>query len=201
MKKIILPITLVCIALCAFCFFGCQNRQEDGSSASKSEVWLSDTEITLTKGDTATVTALSDKKIDTLSLKWKNSNSKVANFTKSGVNIVVKAIKSGTSEITLSMSGKVVGTVKITVVDPILSVRLPQGKIVLTQGQSATITAVTTLSVSSEPLWTVECDDIALETQGMIARITVSDTCPDGEYKASVKKGDEVCVFTIIVGK
>lgn len=199
MKKLILPITLVCIALCAFCFFGCQNQQD--SSTPKSGVWLSETEITLTKGDTATVTALSDKKIDTLSLKWKNSNSKVANFTKSGVNIVVKAIKAGTSEISLSMSGKVVGTVKITVVDPVLSVRLPQGKIVLTQGQSATITAVTTLSGNDEPLWMVECDDIALETQGMIARITVSDTCSDGEYKASVKKGNEVCDFTIIVGK
>lgn len=201
MKKLILPITLVCVALCAFCFFGCQNQSEGDSVGSKSEVWLSESEITLTKGDTATVTALSDKKIDTLSLKWKNSNSKVANFTKSGVNIVVKAIKAGTSEISLSMSGKVVGTVKITVVDPVLSVRLPQGKIVLTQGQSATITAVTTLSGSDEPLWTVECEDIALETQGMIARITVSDTCPDGEYKASVKKGNEVCAFTIIVGK
>lgn len=202
MKKLTLFITVLAVMLCSFCLFGCQKAPEpDNTPVVKSDVYLSQTQLTLTKGETVTVSALSDKKIDTLSLKWKNSDTKIVNFSKDGADIIIRAIKAGNAEITLSMSGKVVDSVKITVLDPVLSVRLPQGTIVLSKGQSATVTAVTTLNGDDEPVWTVECQYITLESQGMIARITVSDDCPNGLYNATVKKGDAVCKFTVTVGK
>lgn len=203
MKKVILLIAILASFICVFGLVGCEisNPQpEPEKPVEQKSVYLSQNEVTLTKGESITISVVSDKKLDTLSLKWKNSNQKVANYSAKGTDLTIKAVIAGEAEITLYMSGKAVDTVKVTVVDPKLSVYLPTGKLVLEKGGVATVRAKTTLVAGSDFTWTCNESFVTIESQGEIARISVSSTAPEGEYTVTLAYGQETYDFLLIVG-
>ncbi len=202
MKKLLYLLAVVTAFVCVFSLYACVPADDvDPPTPQKPAVTLSETEITLVKGQSATVSVLSEKKLDTLSLKWACSDQNVISFKKDGVDLIVKGIAEGEATMTLSMSGKEIATLKVTVVKADLTVRLPEGKIVLSAGDTATVQAVSLIENGGDFTWSVACDSITLESQGDIARITVSENCPAGRYEAQVTQDDNTCKFTIIIGK
>ncbi len=206
MKKVILFIAIMTAFMCAFCFVGCKDDKPDkdtgGVVETEKTIYLSQNEITLIKGESQVVTVMSENKIDVLSLKWKNTDQKVVNYSVKGTDLTLKAIASGEATVTLVISGKTVDTVKVTVVDRPLSVFLPTGKIVLTQGGTATVRAKILEGVQGDGYtWVSESDYVTIESQDAIARVTVSGACPDGEYPVTVTYGAETYTFLVIVGK
>lgn len=205
MKKVILFIAIMTAFMCAFCFIGCKGDKPDtdvDAGETEKTIYLSQNEITLTKGESQVITVMSENKIDVLSLKWKNTDQKVVNYSVKGTALTLKAISSGEATVTLVISGKAVDTVKVTVVDRPLSVFLPTGKIVLTQGDTATVRAKILEGVQGDGYkWTSESNYVTIESQDAIARITVSEACPDGEYPVTVSYGAETYTFLVIVGK
>ncbi len=206
MKKLLYLLALITAFVCVFSLYGCGglgsgSTGSDKPQIEKPSITLSETEVTLIKGQSATVSVLSEKKLDTLSLKWSCSDQKVISFKKDATDLIVKGMAAGEATMTLSMSGKEIATLKVTVVEADLTVRLPEGKIVLSAGDVATVKAVSLIENGGDFIWSVSCDSITLESQGNIARITVSETCPNGRYEAQVTQNDTTCKFTIIIGK
>lgn len=203
MKKVILLLAVLASFICVFGLVGCEiasSQPEPEKPNEQKSVYLSQNEVTLTKGESITLSVVSDKKLDTLSLKWKNSNQKVANYSAKGTDLMIKAVIAGETEITLYMSGKAIDTVKVTVVDPKLSVYLPTGRLVLQKGGVATVRAKSTLEAGSDFTWTCAESFVTIESQGEIARISVSATAPEGEYSVTVGYGEETYDFLLIVG-
>lgn len=202
MKKLYL-LAIITALVCVFSLYGCTPTEGGGSDtpAPKQEITLTKSEVTLVKGQSDTVTVVSEKKLDTLSLKWSCSNDNVVFYKKEGVNLQLKGLAEGEAILTLKMSGKEIAALKVNVVMADLTVRLPEGKIVLSKGSTATVQAHSIKEGSGDYVWQVSCDGITVESQGKIARITVSDTCPDGEYDATVTYSGNTCTFKIIIGK
>lgn len=157
-------------------------------------------ELLVVKGETISVDIKSGEQIESASIKFTNTDDNVIFYTQDGMKLNIKGTIAGETELNLVYSGKIVHTLCVTVKEADLSVRLPEGKIVLDKGSIATVQAVCNIESQDDPVWEVSTDSIQLTTQGYIARIKVSDECPNGEYTAKVKVGDKECTFTIIVG-
>ncbi len=82
--------------------------------------------------------------------------------------------------------------------EPLLTVGLPTGKLVLRRNESARVRAYAEGTLSGEAVW--ESSDVSIGTveyQGMIAVVTAVSR---GECTITVTYGGEQCSFTLIVG-
>lgn len=100
-------------------------------------VTLSETELSLTKGATATLTAtVSPSDATNPAVSWSSSDESVASV-KDGV---VTAIKSGTATITATAENAT-ASCAVTVTNPAISLTLDNHELTLTEGESATLVA------------------------------------------------------------
>ena len=200
MKRLI-AFMLVLTAITCVLISASSCKKDEPIIEEKPPIYLSEESLTLNKGESATISVISQDKLDTLSIKWSATDTKVVSFEKDGVSLKIKGLLEGESQIKLLISGKVIDTIDIKVITPSLQVRLPSGKLVLSQNQVVTVTAYTQLISSEDAKWWVETDKITIESQNLIARVSILENCPNGEYKASVTFAGQIANFTIIVGK
>jgi GH25 family lysozyme M1 (1,4-beta-N-acetylmuramidase)/uncharacterized protein YjdB len=119
---------------------GTSNASTEATTKKEAPTYkLSQSTVTLTVGDSATVTASSANLSDT-SVKWESADASVATVD----NGKITAVKAGSTSITVTFSDKHTETVKVTVNDKtytISSVSIDKTSIVA--GGTATLTAVT----------------------------------------------------------
>lgn len=199
MRKICFILLAMVLSVCSFLVVGCTPTGEQDDTQ-KPSVYLDKTELEFYKGESQVVNVVSESKIDSMNIRWTFTESKIASVSQNGTEMTVSGKLYGETEIVFTLSGKEIGRVKVTVKEPELTLMLPNDKLVLRQGKTATVRAFYELSDGVTPVWMVESDKVTIESQGLIAKITVKESCPDGEYKAKLTCGDVSREFLIIVG-
>jgi len=122
------------------------------------KVTLSQKKLTLSATDTYTLKVTLPKKTASNKLTWKSSNKKVATVDKNGV---VKALKKGTTKITVTTFNKKSATCKITVNNDPLSVSFPMESITIGKGESVTIKPVVNEGAKPKYTWKSKKKSIA----------------------------------------
>ena len=156
-------------------------------------VSLDKTSITLTEGDSQTLTAtVSPSNATNKNISWSSSNTSVATVN----NGVVTAIKAGTATITVTAEdGGKTATCQVTVnakVYNVESVSLDKTNITLTEGDSETLTATVSPSnaTNKNVIWKSSNTSVATVNNGVVTAIkagtaTITVTTDDGGKTAT----------------
>jgi len=157
-----------------------------------SGVALSPTQLTLTEGETATLTAtVAPENATDKTVTWSSSNTSVATVSSSGL---VTAKSAGSARITVTTNdGSKTATCDVTVVVPVSGVSLDQTSLTMIPGDTQTLTATVTpanasdktvtWSSSSTSVATVSSSGVVTAKTGGSATITV--TTNDGGKTAT----------------
>jgi len=158
-------------------------------------VSLNQTSLTLTEGQTQTLTAtVSPSNATNKSVTWSSSNTTVATVSSSGV---VTAKKAGTATITVTtVDGSKTATCSVTVNAasiPVTGVSLNQTSLTLTEGQTQTLTATVSPSnaTNKNVTWTSNNTTVAtVSSSGVVTAkkagtATITVTTEDGSKKAT----------------
>lgn len=181
MKRILNTAILVCAMLVAV-LCGCA-----APSAT-----LDKTELSLTVGAEATITATLNNCGD--GVTWTSSDETVATLSweEGAEKVVVKAVSVGTATVRLMDDGQTLAECTVTVAGSPLSIFLPEGKLVLAKNGVATVKAICDVPVEGEAVWKISDTSIgSIEGQGLIvhvkalARGSATVTVTLGEYAAS----------------
>ncbi len=156
---------------------------------------LSKTSLTMTEGDTQTLTAtITPSNASNKSVSWTSSNSSVASVDASGN---VTALKAGTATITVRTSdGGYTSQCSITVnakVYPVTGVSLSKTSLTMTEGDTQTLTATITPSNASNKSvsWTSSNSTVAsVDASGKVTALkagtaTITVRTNDGGYSRS----------------
>lgn len=133
-----------------------------------SDITLSNTELNLTEGETATLTAtIQPADATDKTVTWTSSDAAVATVSASGV---VTAVKSGTATITATSANGKTATCSVTVDANIISVEsiaISKTELSLTEGDTATLTATVTPDNATDKTvtWSSSDSDIATVDQ------------------------------------
>ncbi|MDE6553398.1 MAG: Ig-like domain-containing protein, partial [Muribaculaceae bacterium] len=151
---------------------------------------LSNTELKLTEGESATLTAIVQPADATdKTLTWKSSDSSIATVSTTGE---VKAIKAGTATITVSTTNGISASCKVTVESGVIAVaevKLDKTSLEMTEGDTATLTATVNPSNATDKTvtWT--------STDSSVASVSAN-----GEVKAQ-KAGSTTIIASSSNGK
>ena len=168
----------------------------NAATVSVSGVSLDKTSLTLTEGDTETLTAtVSPSNATNKNVSWKSSNTSVATVSSSGK---VTAVKAGSATITVTTeSGKKTATCEVTVNPKTVSVtgiKLNVTSKMIMIGDSFTLTATVTPSDATDPsiTWSNSNSSVVSLSDGVVRALsegtsTITVTTKDGGYKASCK--------------
>ncbi len=151
-------IVVLCLALCVAC-------------AKTSTLGLDQTELQLTVGQTATITADTDEEV-----AWSSSNEQVVTVEGG----LVTAVGEGTATVTAT-AGDAVGkcTVTVTASTEKLSVALSQTSLDLKIGEERTVVATATQGgnvVQATFIWSSEDDSVATVANGEVTAVAVGET-------------------------
>ncbi|OMF38097.1 hypothetical protein BK133_03740, partial [Paenibacillus sp. FSL H8-0548] len=169
-------------------------------------VTLDKTEVTLTEGQQAPLTAtVAPENATNKAVIWSSSNENVATV---GANGLVIGVKAGTANITVTtVDGGLTATAAVTVEAavinvPVAGVTLDKTKVTLTEGQQASLTATVapenatnkavTWSSSNESVATVDANGLVIGVKAGTANITV--TTVDGGLTATAAVTVEAAV-------
>lgn len=197
MKKLCLFLAVIVLSTFSLCFFGCADKPVEPE---KPSIYVDKTEVTVYKGESIDVNVVSETKIDTMNLRWTFSSPKIVSVTQDKMKMTINGVLFGETDVIFTLSGKEIGRVKVTVKDHSLTLMLPNDRLVLSQRQQVTVRAFYDGDTTAVPVWNVGTDKIKIENQDLIAKISVSSDCPDGEYEASLTVGEQTRKFLIIVG-
>ncbi|MDE6522521.1 MAG: Ig-like domain-containing protein, partial [Muribaculaceae bacterium] len=150
-------------------------------------ITLSNTNLSLTEGETATLTAtIAPENATDKSVTWTSSDEAVASVSDKGV---VTAVKAGTATITATSANGKTATCTVTVAANIISVEsiaISKTEISLTEGDTATLTATiapenatdktVSWTSSDEAVATVSADGVVTAVKAGTATITVASS-------------------------
>ncbi len=162
-----------------------------------SSISLNKTSLTLTEGESETLTATvnpdnaTDKKVS-----WSSSNTKIATVDSDGK---VTAVKAGSATIT-AKAGDKTATCMVTVeklVIPVSSVSLNKTSLTLTEGENETLTATVGPDNATDKTVTWSTSDASVATVDQSGRVTAVKA---GSASITAKAGDKAatCGITII---
>ena len=166
---------------------------EDMAPIMVSSVTLDTTSMTLTEGDSQTITAtISPSDAENKTILWISSNSAVASVEEG----VVTAIAPGTATITAETEdGAKTATCKVTVVAkvyPVTGVSLDKTSVSLTEGETITLTATINPenATNKNVSWKSDNTSIATVADGKVTAVkagttTITVTTEDGKHSAS----------------
>ena len=168
-------------------------------------VSLDKTSITLTEGDSETLTAtVSPSNATNKNVIWKSSNTSVATVN----NGVVTAIKAGTATITVTTDdGGKTATCQVTVnarIYNVESVSLDKTSITLTEGDSETLTATVSPSnaTNKNVIWKSSNTSVATVNNGVVTALkagtaTITVTAEDGGKTATCQVTVNAKVYNV----
>ncbi|MDE6523115.1 MAG: Ig-like domain-containing protein, partial [Muribaculaceae bacterium] len=150
-------------------------------------ITLSNTNLSLTEGETATLTAtIAPENATDKSVTWTSSDASIATVSDKGV---VTAVKTGTATITATSANGKTATCTVTVAANIISVEsisISESELSLTEGETATLTATiapenatdksVTWSSSDEAVATVSADGVVTAIKAGTAIITAASS-------------------------
>ena len=153
-------------------------------------VSLSQTELSLAKGGTATITAtVAPSDATNQSVTWSSNNTEVATVEDGTVTAVVggKATITATTE-----DGSHTATCEVTVTIPVTGVSLSQTELSLSKGGTATITATVAPSdaTNQNVTWSSDNTEVATVEDGTVTAVsggkaTITVTTEDGSHTAT----------------
>lgn len=152
------------------------------------------TSVTLTAGKTKTLTAtLRPSAVTNKTVKWSSSDKTIAKVSSKGV---VTALKSGTVTIkATSGDGKVSASCRVTVLQPVTSIKLSETKTSVKIGKLKVITATVkpTDATNKKVTWTSSDTSIAtVDSDGVVkgikkGTVTITASAENGKVKATCK--------------
>ena len=164
-----------------------------------SGVALSPTQLTLTEGETATLTAtVTPSNATDKTVSWSSSNTSVATVSSSGV-VTARGGGSATITVTTNDGGKT-ARCAVTVNVPVTGVSLNKSSLTLSEGETATLTATVTPSNATDKTvtWSSSNTSVAtvsssgVVTAKSIGSATITVTTKDGNKTAT-------CNVTVVV--
>ena len=168
------------------------------------DIYLDKTEIELTKGDEAILTAtINPENATNKNTSWTSSNTEVATVNNNGK---VTAINVGTATITVTTEdGNKTATCKVKVTEkiyPVEGIYLDKTKIELTEGDEAILTAtiIPENATNKNMIWASSDESIVTVSEGKVTAVkkgtaTITVTTEDGNKTATC----EVKVKSIVV--
>lgn len=168
------------------------------------KITLSETDIEITKGDSAALVAtVSPKNSFDKTVKWKSSDSTVAKVSETGV---VKGVSAGTAVITCTstVDPSVKRICNVTVYQPVTGVSLSAEKLTLTTGRTKTLVATVEPAKASNKKVTFKTsnkDVVRVSSKGVLDAVgpgqaTITVRTEDGFYTAKC----QVTVIEPVVG-
>jgi uncharacterized protein YjdB len=163
-----------------------------------SSISLNKTSLTLTEGESETLTATvnpdnaTDKKVS-----WSSSNTKIATVDSDGK---VTAVKAGSATIT-AKAGDKTATCMVTVeklVIPVSSVSLNKTSLTLTEGENETLTATVGPDNATDKTVTWSTSDASVATVDQSGRVTAVKA---GSATITAKAGDKTATCSVTVEK
>ena len=162
-------------------------------------ITLSKTSLSLTNGNTATLTATVTPSNSTDSVVWTSNNTSVATVS----NGVVTAVGNGSATITATAGSKK-ATCSVTVTTPATGITLSKTSLSLTNGNTATLTATVTPSNSTDSVvWTSNNTSVATVSNGVVTAVgngsaTITATAGSKSATCSVTvTSDEPTVYDV----
>ncbi|MBQ9902694.1 MAG: Ig-like domain-containing protein [Clostridia bacterium] len=164
-------------------------KYDPTASVPATGISLSQTSLSLTKGNTATLTATVTPSGSTDSVTWTSSNTAVATVS----NGVVTAVGNGSATIT-AKAGSKSATCSVTVTTPATGISLSQTSLSLTKGNTATLTATVTPSGSSDSVtWTSSNTAVATVSNGVVTAVG------NGSATITAKAGSKSATCSVTV--
>ena len=161
-------------------------------------VSLNKTSLSLTEGDTATLTAtVKPDNATNKTVTWSSSNTAVATVDASGK---VTAVKEGSATIT-AKAGDKTATCAVTVAAKVIavtSVTLDKTSLSLTEGDSATLTATVKPDNATNKTVTWSSSNTAVATVDANGKVTA---VKEGSATITAKAGDKSATCTVTVAK
>lgn len=202
MKKIKIFLVALLSISCIFALFGCTVSDKTDSSED-TVAYFPIEEVSLLKSESTEVVISAPDGVDVSKIRWAVDGSKYVSVVRAtdDVTFTIQGNLAGTATLKIAYDGVIVDTLTIVVTAPDLDVYLPNLKLVLTQGDTVRVKGINRGNFEGTPVWSVNTEKITVESQELLAIVTVAEDCPDGAYTASLTIGDAVCNFTIIIGK
>ena len=164
-------------------------KYDPTASVPATGISLSQTSLSLTKGNTATLTATVTPSGSTDSVTWTSSNTSVATVS----NGVVTAVGNGSATIT-AKAGSKSATCSVTVTTPATGISLSQTSLSLTKGNTATLTATVTPSGSTDSVtWTSSNTAVATVSNGVVTAVG------NGSATLTAKAGSKSATCSVTV--
>ncbi len=180
---------------CYDCYY--DNNGSGGGSVSVTGISLSQSNLYLSEGERATLTAtVSPSNASNRAVTWSSNVPSVATVSSNGT---VTAISAGTATVTvITDDGDYTASCVVTVTQPVSSVLISQSNLYLNKGESAMLTATVLPSDASNRAvtWSSSVPSVAtVSSNGTVTAIsagtaTVTVITDDGDYTAS-------CVVTV----
>ena len=164
-------------------------KYDPTASVPATGISLSQTSLSLTKGNTATLTATVTPSGSTDRVTWTSSNTAVATVS----NGVVTAVGNGSATIT-AKAGSKSATCSVTVTTPATGISLSQTSLSLTKGNTATLTATVTPSGSTDSVtWTSSNTSVATVSNGVVTAVG------NGSATITAKAGSKSATCSVTV--
>lgn len=203
-KRFLLPLILISAAMLTLSACGLFEQPPTGT---EKVAVLDKTELTLCVGAQDTLTLYwTEEGSDVLfaeiggaiEYRWESSDEETVTLTAEEGTATVTAVAEGTAVVTVYEGEKALASCNVTVVTSPLSVTVPEGKLVVRNGQVVTVRVKSAIPLTGEYEWSVSDAAIAkVESQGDIAMITATKR---GECTVTVANGVYTTSFTFIVG-
>ena len=197
-KRYLLPLILVGAAAISLAACGGSNGPV-----------LDKTELTMSVGEQETLSLVwadgsgdAATEGDAVEYRWESSNTEVVTVEADGAKATVTAVAEGNAVVTVYEGNKKLSSCSIKTVFSPLSVTVPEGKLVVRNGQVVTVRAKSLIPLDEDKYeWTVSEPDYAtVENQGSIAMITAKKRTKDVTCIITVRNGNYTASFELIVG-
>ena len=188
-KRFLLPLILLMAAVLGLSACG-----------SKDSAKLSKEELTLGVGGQETLTVVWEGTAPSdVEYRWESSDKAIVTVEAEGETATVTAVAVGEAVVTVYNGNSEIATCSVTVIKTApLYVTVPEGKLVLRNGGTATVRAKNSIPMTGEYVWESSDETIAvIESQGELARVTAKKR---GECTITVTNGEYSASFTLIVG-
>ena len=164
-------------------------KYDPNASVPATGISLSKTSLSLTKGNTATLTATVTPSGSSDSVTWTSGNTSVATVSDG----VVTAVGNGSATIT-AKAGSKSATCSVTVTTPATGISLSKTSLSLTKGNTATLTATVTPSGSSDSVtWTSSNTSVATVSDGVVTAVG------NGSATITAKAGSKSATCSVTV--
>lgn len=188
MRKTALALALIL----GLCLCGCGQQEAQKISAT-----FAQDNVSVQEGQSVTVDVQTTG--DVTQIGWYTSSAAIVTVSYDNGKVTVTGVAAGSAQIRARFGEELLDRLNVTVIPPpkLLSVRLPEAKLILSVGQTATVKALREESLVGQAVFTSDDPAVAsVLSQGDIVRVTAVKA---GTCTVTVTVGSESERFTVTV--